>query len=531
MKAIDESNPFFVHPFQRKDFYYISDLMNNDYVINNRSRIILHAPMGSGKSLWISQLQKDYPDERFAFLYIYKNDLLEQFNRLREHYLYVSANALRSGSEVSLEGTQADVLHMYTTILFDLFLGILEEYKFYQRDENSDLDSKSIVESIISDRIIVSDEADFLSNILHAVANSQNFNNDLDINLDVLFGAAKKFYAEIDAKAKSVILLTATLQSKWLSILPDSFKVFEPNYPVVSVNLRSVTIIPMTEWVINENTLTANIVYKTIMAKKYDRVLLYAPSINLTVLKNLSNIKGKKIAVVANQDKITGKAYDYINSNKRITLIPFQSETDEDLDSKLTDNLVRNHDYVFITNSNCRGISLRWPYGQVLVITIAPIGSETIQASGRFRNTDNVRIDLVMIDRLKVRNEIASEFKYNKKLMMRKYRNFSSITDELCYDISFSLKNSMIPCSTEIVRDYISEDYVFKQVEVLKEIKNSKKSEETIRKSNAIKDCVQRYFHKSGRFIARKILEDHGVKVSQPTVENYRKAILAETTS
>jgi hypothetical protein len=290
----------------------------------------------------------------------------------------------------------------------------------------------------------------------------------------------------------------------------------------------------MTEWTVNEHTLTANIVYQNIAKKPYNKVLLYAPSINLTVIKNLSNIRGKRIAVVANKEKITDITYQYINGAPNITLVPFESETDEDLDSKLTDELVSAHDFLFITNSNCRGISLEHPYGEVLVITVAPVGSETIQAAGRFRvpkpeymnsNTpDTTVIDLVMVDRLKEFNQSLGEYRLNQKRMRNKYKNKRFITNSECYDIEFTLRNSNVACvETYIDTQYVNPDYKFLQSGMPKELKNNRKSKETLDKVSAIKESLRLYPSKGGKFHAKKILEKHGIKVSQPTIDKYKR--------
>ena len=537
----DVEKALFSLPPDNKGRYFISDVFNFSYVLENRLRIALHSGMGTGKSYFLRKIQEDYPLERFAFLFIYKNDLLDQFIKRKEYYESIQQEArqeaIRHPSQVMYQTT--DVVHMYTTILFDVYLHVLEENKqFTRRGTTYPEDSRAVVQSIIKDRIVISDEADFLSNILHAIATANSRDSEqLGINTHLLFAAARKFYEEIDRQAKCVIFMTATFQAEWEAILPVNFIKAEPPMKLRTINLRSVGIVPMTEWTVNDHTLTATIVYQNIISKPYNKVLLYAPSINLTVIKNLSNIPNKKIAVVANKEKITEKAYEYIDGNPNITLIPFVSETDEDLDSKLTDELVTAHDYIFITNSNCRGISLERPYGEVLVVTIAPIGSETIQASGRFRvpkpeyiNGDTEQdtvIDLVMIDRLKEFNQTKGEFDDNKQRMARKYRGKRFITNSECYDIEFTLRNSnREDVTTYIDVQYVKPAYKFLQSEMPEELKNHNKSDATLNKMAAIKESLRvNPARWGGKKHAKWILENKGIRVSYPTIDKYKKEL------
>lgn len=530
----------FAFPLEEKPQYFLSDVFNFPYVLANKLRIVLHSGMGTGKSYFLQQIQRDYPSERFAFLFIYKNDLLDQFMKRKAYYesqeQEARQEAIRHPSQVMYQTT--DVVHMYTTILFDVYLHVLEEYGQFTRANTAyPEDSQAVVQSIIKDRIVISDEADFLSNILHAIANTNSRGNSeqLGINTHLLFAAARRFYEEIDRQAKCVIFMTATYQAEWEAILPVNFVKAEPPMKLRTVNLRSVGIVPMTEWTVNDHTLTATIVYQNIISKPYNKVLLYAPNINLTVIKNLSNIPDKKIAVVANKDKITKQAYQYIDGNPHITLIPFTTETDEDLDSKLTDELVTAHDYIFITNSNCRGISLVRPYGEVLVITIAPIGSETIQASGRFRvpkaeyitedTPQDTVVDLVMIDRLKEFNQTKGEFDDNKQRMAKKYRGKRFITNNECYDIEFTLRNSnREDVQTYIDGQYVQPDYKFLQSEMPEQLKNHRKSEATLAKIAAIKESLRVNPVKwGGKKHAKWILENKGIEVNFKTIDKYKK--------
>jgi hypothetical protein len=546
-------------PSVEKETYHISEVINSENIITNRLRIVIHALLGSGKSTWLKELQSAYPDEKFAYVFIYKNDLLDQFNnRLtkyrREEYILINGHAPEEDGQITKEINASakekssttvvrsnkyvpyvrnKMVMVYTNILFEIFLSIQTEEDFplsLNRVDNPQM----IIDSYISDRIVVSDEADFLSNIIYAVAKAQRNGLETDINEDILFAAAKDFYEYVNKKAKAVILLTATLQQRWLNILPSNFAVVESPYPLKSINLRSVKLVPMVEWERQENTLTANIVYNEMNIKPYNKVLLYAPSINLTVLKNLSGIRKKRIAVVANQEKITSKAFAYINSHRNVTLIPFASGTDSDLDSKLTDELVMTHDYIFITNSNCRGVSLVRPYGDVLVVTIAPVGSEVIHAAGRFRPPRNefinentpqtTTIDLCIIDRLKKHNHSLADFRESQEEMRRKYLFSETVTNFECYDIEFTIDGSnLVEVDNKIDKQYVSSGYKFLQKEMPTEIKINKKSADTIAKNNAIKESLLTYPSKGSTFHQKNILEKYGIKVAPLTIRVHKE--------
>ena len=546
-------------PSVEKEAYHISEVINSENIITNRLRIVLHAQLGSGKSTWLKELQETYQDEKFAYVFIYKNDLLDQFNnRLikyrREEYILVNGHAPEEEEQFTKEISTAakdkssttvvrsnkyvpyvrnKMVMVYTNILFEIFMSIQTEEEFpisLNRVENP----QKIIDSYITDRIVVSDEADFLSNIIYAVAKAQRNGLLTEINEDILFAAAKDFYEYVNKKAKAVILVTATLQQRWLNILPNNFEVVESPYPLKSINLRSVKLLPMVEMQKGDNTLTANIVYNEMNLKPYKKVLLYAPSINLNVLQNLSGIRNKRIAVVANQEKITSKAFAYINSHRNVTLIPFASGTDSDLDSKLTDELVMTHDYIFITNSNCRGVSLVRPYGDVLVVTIAPVGSEVIHAAGRFRPPKNefinentlqtTTIDLCIIDRLKKKNNCLADFRESQEVMMAKYLHSKTVTNFECYDIEFTLDGSNLEgVDNKIDKTYVTPGYKFLQKEMPVEIKINRKSADTIAKNNAIKESLLTYPSKGSTFHQKNILEKYGIKVAPLTIRVHKE--------
>jgi hypothetical protein len=468
--------------------YYLSDVVDIKAIVPNRTRAVIHSPVGSGKSHFLKQLQDAYPIDMFTYMFIYKNDLLDQFvNKKNEYEAKLGIReSVRSHRDVTRK-LRAKKVFIYTTVLFEVFLNLVTDADRFLKSSNRNSEASEAIRLALQDRIVVNDEADFLINIIHAVSSAASSKQkEIDINTEILIEATRKFYEEIDKHAKAVIFLTATLQEHWISILPSTFEVIEPPYLMKSINLRKAVIVPVGEWVTNDHTLTSTIVYEIIASGGYNKALIYAPGINLRALKGLSRAPGKRIAVVANVDKITDAALKVIKANDNITLITFTAGTEDDLDSKLNDELVKAHDYIFITNSNCRGISLVHPYGNVCVITIAPIGSETIQASGRFRVPDikfitedteqTTIVDLYMLDRRADKINNLQDFEAKKEELTTRYSSVNEVTNRECYDIEFTLKNSSYgTVETYVERKYIDTNYVFNLAAIPVEIRTSAK--------------------------------------------------------